>query len=277
MNTVRTKPTKRCVLAVALLATIILFFFLPLRITKAAGETATIVIQGATAPPGFLPSFLTVHIYDTIVFVNHSSPPANYAVSASDGSFSSPAIAPDQQWKVAFTTIGVHEFYSVSAPQRMVGELLVVDNAVSLLPTAVPFVSATAIALIQAGHVPPDDLLMAAATPTSITKQAVKKTSATALPLYVPIALALMGVLLLSVLAYLLSRGRSHFMFHKRRSLTEEEDEDDMTLSEKKIPIRMGKEKNFVSGPATHSTGSGRAPLLRLRRIHVKDDEDDDE
>jgi plastocyanin len=218
MSIVRTSPTKRYSIAFVLLAILLAAFSTSPRPAQATGETTTIVIQGSTAPPGFSPSFLTIHVYDTVIFVNHSSPPANYAVSASDGSFSAPAIAPNQQWKVTFNSIGVHEFHSASAPQRMVGEILVVDNAVSLLPTSVPSVNATVVALIQSGHVPPDNLLVA--TPTSIAKQATKNTSITTLPLYIFIVLAFIGVLLLSALVYLLCK---YLVSRKCRTISEEE------------------------------------------------------
>jgi len=274
---VKTNPKKIYIIAFGLLVALIFAFSIPLQPAQAAGETATIVIQGSTAPPGFTPSLLTIHVYDTVVFVNRSSPPANYAVSASDGSFSAPAIVPNQQWKVTFNSVGVHEFHSASAPQRMIGEILVVDNAVSLLPTSVPSVNATVVALIQSGHVPPDNLLVATPAPTSLAKHATKKTSTTTLPLYVFIVLACIGVLLLSALVYLLLRLRKYLVSRKRRMVSEEEDQEDIALTETTVPMRMGKEKKPVPRPAVHIPNPGNAPLLRLRRVHVKDDEDDED
>jgi len=248
---------------------------IPPQVAQAAGETSTIVIQGATAPPGFSPSLLTIHISDTVVFVNRSAPAANYAVSAGDGSFSSPAITPNQPWKVTFNSVGVHEFRATSAPQRMIGEILVVDNTVSLLPTSVPSVNATVVALIQSGHTPPDNLLEATPNPGSTAKQVTKKMPATIWPVYIFIVLAVIAALLLVGLGYLLLRLRRLLVYRRRHNMSEDEDDEDILLTETTFPARMGKEKKFAPEPVTRVPG--KAPLLRLRRVQVKDDEEDDE
>jgi hypothetical protein len=69
------------------------------------------------------------------VFVNSAYPASSYTLSADDGSFSSPPIGPGGQWKVTFISKGAHIYRDVTSPQRMVGELLVVDSSVGLLPT----------------------------------------------------------------------------------------------------------------------------------------------
>src|SRR5690348_11453268 len=64
----------------------------------AQGNTFIVVMLGRSQQPGFAPDLLTVHVYDTVVFVNSSATPI--AITATDSSFSSPAIAPGKQWKV---------------------------------------------------------------------------------------------------------------------------------------------------------------------------------
>jgi plastocyanin len=268
----RANPTKKYIIALVLLTILISILSTSPLPAQAAGETSTIVIQGPTTPPGFLPSLLTVHVYDTVVFVNHSSPTANYAVSAHDGSFSSPAIAPNQQWKVTFNSIGVHEFHAAASPQRMVGEILVVDDSISLLPTSVPSVNATVVALIQSGHTPPDNLLLA--TPTSSARQVIKKPTATTQPPYIFIVLAILGVLLISGLGFLLVRLRKRRNISEDKDGDEDEDEESTMLTEKTVPKRMGKEKKLVPEVAIRAPAHN--PLLRLRRVQVKDDEDDE-
>jgi hypothetical protein len=58
------------------------------------GDTITVAINGVSQVPGFFPNFLTLHVNDTVVFVNQALPSSKYAVSADDGSFASPVIAP---------------------------------------------------------------------------------------------------------------------------------------------------------------------------------------
>ncbi len=122
---------------------------------QALGESITVQITGAAQPPGFLPALLTVHLYDTIVFVNQSAPAATYAIAAQDGSFASPAIAHGEQWAVTVNATGPHP-YSVSSVSTMVGEIFVVANTVSLLPTPLPQAQATVNAALTAGKSPPD-------------------------------------------------------------------------------------------------------------------------
>src|SRR5947209_3591371 len=122
---------------------------------QAQGESITVQITGAAQPPGFLPALLTVHLYDTIVFLNQSAPAATYAIAAQDGSFASPAIAHGEQWAVTVNATGPHP-YSVSSVSTMVGEIFVVANTVSLLPTPLPQAQATVNAALTAGKSPPD-------------------------------------------------------------------------------------------------------------------------
>ena len=119
------------------------------------GESITVQITGATQPPGFLPALLTVHLYDTVVFVNQSAPAATYAIVAQDGSFASPAIVHGEQWAVTVNTTGPHP-YGVSSMSTMVGEIFVVANTVPLLPTPLPQAQATVNAALTTGKSPPD-------------------------------------------------------------------------------------------------------------------------
>jgi plastocyanin len=123
---------------------------------KAQGDVAFVDILGSGQPPGFAPALLTVHVYDTIVFLNQSQPAVSYAVVADDGSFSSPVIAPGQQWSLTVNSPGAFEYHEAGTTPRMVGAIVVVDAAIPLLPTPVPAAQATAMSDINAGHRPPD-------------------------------------------------------------------------------------------------------------------------
>ena len=155
---------------VGVLALIFIFlciFFLHPQRAAAIGETTIVQINGPTQPPGFSPALLTIHMYDTVIFVNRTN--IAYAVTSEDGSFSSSAIPAGQQWRVTFSSLGSHAYHTTVAPQRMVGEILVVSDSVSLLPTPMPQIEATVVALIGAGKHPPDVIVLPVTT-TSVGK-----------------------------------------------------------------------------------------------------------
>src|SRR5882724_13509968 len=107
---------------------ICILLFAPWSVVQARkSETVTVQINGSKRPPGFSPAFLTIHVNEIVVFVNHAFPKNEYSVVAVDGSFSSPPIPADQRWTVSFTSPGTHEYRSQSAPAQMVGVLLVVN------------------------------------------------------------------------------------------------------------------------------------------------------
>jgi len=122
----------------------------------AQGDMAIVDITGSAQPPGFVPSLVTVHLYDTVVFFNQSQPAVPYAVVADDNSFSSPAIAPGQQWGVTVNSPGAFEYHEVDTTPRMVGVIVVVESTTPLLPTPYAAAQATAISDINAGKLPPD-------------------------------------------------------------------------------------------------------------------------
>ena len=115
-------------------------------------EHATVQILGALQPPGLYPPLLTIHPLDYVTFINQAVPATTYTIAAIDGSFVSPHLAPGQQWTVTFSDLGAHEYDATSSPQLVIGEILVVANSVSLLPTPVPQVEATVLAYIRAGR-----------------------------------------------------------------------------------------------------------------------------
>lgn len=178
------------------IAFLLLLFLLLTNLTlaphvHAQGDSVTIQITGPGQPPGFSPALLTVHVNDTLVFVNQSAPPAAFAVSAADGGFSSPAIAPGAQWTVTFTSTGSHEYHEANNATRMVGEVLVVPNSVALLPTPNPEAEATVLAAIEAGRSPPDTIVLP--TPTAVPVKAPATASAASPLPWILLALALVG------------------------------------------------------------------------------------
>ncbi len=123
---------------------------------RAQGDMVIVDIMGSAQPPGFVPSLVTVHLYDTVVFINQSQPAVPYAVIADDNSFSSPAITPGQQWSVTVNSPGAFEYHEAATTPRMVGAIVVVDSGTPLLPAPYAAAQATAIGDINAGRMPPD-------------------------------------------------------------------------------------------------------------------------
>ncbi len=175
---------------------------------RAQGESIGVEITGPMQPPGFSPALLTLHVYDTIVFINQSSPPASYAVTSSDGSFSSPAIAPGNQWTVTFNSVGAHEYHEAANPLHMVGEILVVANTVSLLPTPIPQVAATAVAAIQSGKSPPDTIVLPTPTPASIPL--IRSSASSPIMLLLTIALLTAILMIAGIVIIRIRRNRLH-------------------------------------------------------------------
>jgi plastocyanin len=248
---------------------------------SAVGGEATILIEGSLVPPGFWPSLLTVHVYDTVVFVNHSSPAASYAVTAGDGSFSSPAIAPGQQWQVTFNSVGVHEYHSASSPQSMAGEIQVVDTAVSLLPTAIPAIEATVTALIKAGHTPPDTFMQATPLPKQ-KKQQAKATYAPNILLFAFIAGVLLCIIALSVLLFLLFKkyrplarlSRSWQQRGQAAKQVDEDEEEEMAVG-MPAPTRMGLRKK--AQPEIETKVRRDTRLFRVPGLSQQDVDEEDE
>lgn len=167
--------------------------FLPFSPAGAQGSNATVQILGPLQPPGFFPALLTVHVNDYITFVNQSSPPATFTIVSDNGQFTSSALAPGKVWTIALSNPGTYEFHDAGASPRMVGEITVVPGSISLLPTPAPGVAATALALIEAGKTPPDNLALITPTPTASTAQTVSSSDGS-----IPIKLlAVMGIALL--------------------------------------------------------------------------------
>ncbi len=113
-------------------------------------NTVTIHITGPSYPPGFSPAFFSVHVNDTVVFLNDASPAATFTLVADDNSFSSPPIAPGQQWSMTFSEPGAHEYRDLTYRSQMVGFLNVVASSVTLASTPAPGAVATEIAKIKA-------------------------------------------------------------------------------------------------------------------------------
>ena len=245
-----------------------LFFLFPQRVA-ALGETTVVQINGPTQPPGFSPALLTIHLYDTVIFVNRTNTP--YAITSTDNSFSSPVIPAGQQWRVTFGSLGGHEYHTTEAPQRMVGEILVVSDAVSLLPTPMPQIEATVVTLIKAGKHPPDVIV----SPVTVTP-VVKHTASASLlsTLLSPLILSIAGGILLAFILIFLS------VLLYRRHMKRVKDEEEMdTLLEEIVPKPVAPRLQTPNVEIAKSVKK-RRPLLAgfaWKRTHDDDDEDDDD
>ena len=145
----------------------------------ATGSSVVVTISGPTGQEVLSPALLTIHIYDTIIFVNQSTLP--YAVAADDNSFSSPAILHNQQWSTTSGILGAHSYHASlptsnttgataatatigATSTTIMGEILVVADNIALLPTPQPQIEATALAIIESGKHPPDVIQLPVAT-----------------------------------------------------------------------------------------------------------------
>jgi len=196
----------------------------------AQGNTFIVIMLGSSQQPGFAPDLLTVHVYDTVVFVNSSATPI--AITAADSSFASPPIAPGKQWKVTFNSVGAFEFHDNSPTPRTFGEIVVVPNAVALLPSPAPAAQETAIAYIQAGKTPPDTVWQQV-TPFVPTQGTVSPSqNQTTRPLSVPpltllIPFARPVILVVIVLFALFAVGLGGLWLYRRQRSRKTEDDDD--------------------------------------------------
>jgi plastocyanin len=188
------------------------------RATHSKKESITVQINGPTQPPGFSPAFLTLHVNDTVVFINHALPPASYTLSADDGSFSSPPIPSGEQWAITLHTPGAHTYRDTSATPTMIGELMVVATNIHLLATPDPFVEATAITFIKNRQSPPNTFIIK-------TQKHAKPSSAGSL---IPMLILIVGITIsISIL------GIVYYRRQRQRARSIDEDLDyELTISD---------------------------------------------
>lgn len=197
----------------------------------ALGNVFIVTILGDSQPPGFTPDLLTVHVYDTVVFVNSTSAPI--AIATTDNSFSSPAIVPGKLWKVTFNSMGAFEYHENSSAPRAFGEIVVVPDTVALLPSPAPAAQETAIAYIQAGKAPPDTLwqqvIMRTQTEVAVSPSKKETTHTLSItPLTFLLSFARVVILVVIVLCALFAVGLGgRWLYRRWQSRKEEEEEDD--------------------------------------------------
>ncbi len=196
----------------------------------AQGNAFFVTMLGSSQQPGFAPDLLTVHIYDTVVFVNSAAVPI--AIAATDTSFSSPAIDPGKQWKVTFNSMGAFEYHENSPTPRTFGVIVVVPNAVVLLPSPAPAAQETAIAYIQDGKTPPDTVWKQVTLPVQIPvalspTQDQRARTLSVPPLALLISFARPVILVVVVLFALLAVGLGGFWLYRRREFHQKEDDDE--------------------------------------------------
>lgn len=208
--------------SVAVCLTSLCICLIPLTLAKAQGNNATVQILGPLQPPGFSPALLTVHVNDYVTFVNQSSPPATFTIASDNGQFSSPALAPGKIWTITLSNPGAYEFHDAATPPHMVGEIIVVPDTISLLPTPEPGVAATALALIESGKTPPDTIALVTPSPTPGTIQRLPSSrSSTPINILVVVGVGLLFLALLIGAILLLRRLR-----RRRRQRRESEEQD---------------------------------------------------
>lgn len=276
--TIRIGQKKRCVqyfrllcLIFGLLLSCLTFF--PRQSQAASGQTVTIQITGSTHVPGFSPPLTTVHVNDTIVFVNQAFPAASYSISADDGSFSSPSLSPGMRWETQFGSSGTHTFRDRSLPQQMVGEILVVDASVALLPTPVPAVEATILTIIKAGQKPPDTVTI----PQLPVKHSVQKpalvSSHAAFNLFIIVIIIIcIGILLLG--GSIIFQVQKQKVYEQgQKGEDEDEDEDDGHNFAQYLALN----KRTIQRLTLELPKKGASTIRALRQRMSREDEDEDE
>jgi plastocyanin len=192
------------------------FCLIPLAPAKAQGSNATVQILGPLQPPGFFPALLTIHTNDYVTFVNQSLPPATFTIASDNGQFSSPALAPGKMWTITLSNPGAYEFHDAATSPRMVDEVIVVPNTISLLPSPEPGVAATALALVEAGKTLPDNLALITPTPTAGTVPAVSASVGSPLiRLLLIVGMVLLILVLLMVVILLIRHLRRRRRHHR--------------------------------------------------------------
>lgn len=195
----------------------------------AQGDTYIVTILGSAQVPGYAPALLTVHVYDTVIFLNQSQPAAPYAVVADDGDFSSPPIMPGKEWSVTLSTPGAFEYHENASPSRMAGVIVVVPGSVLLLPSPLPAVQSTAIAYIKAGQVPPDTVWQQTSTAQENQSRNASPNPVTtsSSPFLLSLALAALLVIVLELGVFSLVKwGKPAYRFIRARWKDEDEDDE---------------------------------------------------
>ncbi len=225
----------------ALLIYMAFLFAYPAYAQTSQAETVTIQIVGAAQAPGFSPALVTVHVFDYVIFVNQAVPAASVTLASDDGTLSSPPIAPGKQWAIAFNHPGTFEYHDIANPPHMVGAIVVVASSVALLPTPIPGLQATTLALVQADKTPPDSLSFITPTPTASSSRAVQTTSSLS-----PwsnsrlLTLLLIGESVLLLIVFIGSLLLLHSYRLRLRRLSHHSMIDANALSEEKVAIKQG-------------------------------------
>ncbi|HEV2659796.1 MAG TPA: hypothetical protein VGU68_04310, partial [Ktedonobacteraceae bacterium] len=173
-------------------------------------------------------------------------------------SFASPVIASGGRWSFTFVSKGTHVYRETTYPQHMVGELLVVDSGVRLLPTPNPLAEATVIAAIKSGHNPPDTLNL----PVPITT----------LPASSPIPLILLIIGISGALIVLGALGLAYYQYYQQRNVTLPAEDETGPLSTFSFTQYR---QQIVKGIAYVKQKLQALPLFHRHRGSDDDDDDD--
>ncbi len=155
----------------------------------------------------------------------------------------------------------------------MVGEIVVVSDAVSLLPTPIPQVEATVVTLIKAGKHPPDTIVLPITT-TPVIKHKASPTSILNMFLS-PLILSIGGSVLLAFVLIFLG-----ILLYRRRAKRVRDEEEMDTLLEEIVPKKPVAPKLQTPSLETVTPVKKRRPLLagfHWKRAHDDDDDDIDD
>ncbi|QWF78861.1 cupredoxin domain-containing protein [Amycolatopsis sp. CA-230715] len=90
-----------------LLAGLFLVVLAPLGATPAKAATFQVMMQGYA----FSPAALTVHVGDTVTWMQHDEAPHDATTTSAPASFRSPSLSSGQSWSYTFRTPGTYSYY----------------------------------------------------------------------------------------------------------------------------------------------------------------------
>lgn len=81
--------------------------FVPLGVTPAKAAAFQVMMQGYA----FSPAALTVHVGDTVTWMQHDEAPHDATTTSAPVSFRSPSLSSGQSWSYTFRTPGTYAYY----------------------------------------------------------------------------------------------------------------------------------------------------------------------
>jgi plastocyanin len=119
----------------ALLLSGLLALGIPWMATPAAAATQVVMMQGYA----YSPAALTVHVGDTVTWMQHDEAPHDVVTTSAPVAFRSPQLSQGQSWSYAFRQAGTYSYYcSVHPDMRATVTVLPAATTAPARPTTKP-------------------------------------------------------------------------------------------------------------------------------------------